>query len=84
MSDAAERAATLTFNGIDATTGGYALSNLAPGEVLDVVSRRRGKKARGPIPGLNLKSLAECGWGVIFPRHVPAAVREALEPGVAR
>jgi hypothetical protein len=84
MSDSFGRGRTLVFNGIDATTGGYSLSGLDPGQVLEVVSRRPSTgRPRGPIPGVDVKNLAASGWGVVFPRNVEAAVREALGPLLA-
>jgi len=86
----------LTFNGIDATTGGYLqppmtveeLSRLARGEVIDPqhlaeLEARRQQETEGHYgvkEGIDPKDLAQTGWGVIFAYNADPAIREALSP----
>jgi len=86
----------LTFNGIDATTGGYLqppmtveeLSRLARGEVIDPqhlaeLEARRQQDTEGHYgvkEGIDPKDLAQTGWGVIFAYNADPAIREALSP----
>jgi len=92
-----------TFNGIDARTGEYllelpndALISAALGEPLDAGAIREQKFRRdrasenhfGVKEGVDVRSLAETGWAVIFPavaagseeERAQAAIREALQP----
>ncbi len=72
------------FNGIDGSTGEYLLPPMTQTEILGVLRRRRaGPMPRGVIPGLDPKSLAASGWGVIFPHGADPQIREALAPLLA-
>lgn len=68
------------FNGIDGSTGEYLVPPMTPGEVLEVLRRRRAAAPRGMLPGRDPRSLAESGWGVVFSRDCDPQLREALVP----
>jgi hypothetical protein len=84
----------VVFNGIDATTGAYllppmspqAVSQVARGQVIDPADlkelrwwhHRAAEAAFGPKEGIDPRSLAQTGWGVIFAHDEDPAVREAL------
>jgi len=84
----------LLFNGIDGTSGDYLLpamtpqqlSEIAQGEPRDVQHlkelkwwyQRITQTHLGPREGVDPKSLAEAGWGVIFAHGADPAVKEAL------
>lgn len=85
----------LTFNGIDFATGDYATPPMeidefvarvtgqaAPPNVNELKARQRFLAGRdfAPIEGVNPKSLAESGWGVIFPHNIDPAIPDALKP----
>src|SRR5947209_1994282 len=87
---------SLSFNGIDGTTGSYLtpplpadqVAKLARGQTIDpdhlreIQSRhyRDTEATFGPIEGVDPKNLSSAGWGVVFAHNSPAGVREALSP----
>ncbi len=85
---------SLSFNGIDAASGGYLLpemsleqvSALAQGQSLDSDAldelKRRAYDLQNPHAGVeaDARDLAETGWGVIFQHDADPALMEALEP----
>ncbi|WP_437752599.1 hypothetical protein [Sorangium sp. So ce1389] len=83
----------VSCNGIDGTTGTYALDPV-PLAVLADNARRHLSIPETPQPDPTrgdsfstmpvMSEVAEMGWGVIFARDVPAGVREALRPLLAR
>src|SRR4051794_23502983 len=85
----------MVFNGINGSTGDYAtsvgsvaeLSRVAQGLSIDEPHLRdlRQKDAAAapsfaPIQGVEVRDLAQTGWGVIFPFDDDPAVKEALAP----
>ncbi|MGH2709088.1 MAG: hypothetical protein ACRDJK_12460, partial [Actinomycetota bacterium] len=84
----------LVFNGIDATTGDYLLPPMTVKQAARFFGahqpdpdhlaelrwwRRRAAEAFfGPREGVDPKSLAESGWGVIFAHDADPAIREAM------
>ena len=86
---------TLTFNGIDGTTGEYLLT-LRPAEIaalwqgetvdpqhlqdLRERDRRAKEKVFAPMPGVDTSDLAQAGWAVIFPYDSDPAIETALTP----
>src|SRR5215211_9040857 len=86
---------TLTFNGIDGTTGDYLLT-LRPAEIaalwqgetvdpqhlqdLRERDRRAKEKVFAPMPGVDTSDLAQAGWAVIFPYDSDPAIESALTP----
>jgi hypothetical protein len=83
----------LYINGIDATTGRYNIDPLTPENVVEVakggkldktdphlddLNWRRQYPGFATEAGLNPDSLAEVGWGVIFPHDEDPAIRDAL------
>jgi hypothetical protein len=90
-----EASEPMVFNGINGTTGDYAtrlgsvadLSRVAQGLSIDEahLSDLKQKDASAapsfaPIQGIEVRDLAQTGWGVIFPFDVDPAVKEALAP----
>jgi hypothetical protein len=84
---------TLTFNGIDGTTGDYLLAlqpkeiaALWQGETVDPDHlrdlRERNQRAKEDVfaamPGVDTGDLAEAGWGIIFPHDSDPAIEGAL------
>ena len=84
-----------TFNGIDATTGGYLMppmsahriAGLAYGEPLEPARpelkyrhESRTRETWGLPDSVNPGKLDETGWGVIFARDADERVRSALKP----
>jgi hypothetical protein len=85
------RADLLYFNGIDLDTGTYAVPPVSIDDLAKQVRVRPGVTAladlHGQTPrsfavpfGLDLTSLADAGWGVVFPEDAPREVRDALAP----
>src|SRR5215469_1329130 len=88
--------ALLTFNGIDATTGGYLLPPMTAGELAGMACgvktdpehltelkwrRRQEEQAHYAVKeGVDPKDLSQTGWGVIFAHNVDPAIREAVAP----
>lgn len=86
----------LVFNGVNASRGEYLLppmpvkdvSALAQGETFDAARlaelRWRHQQATeshyGVKAGIDLRNLAETGWGVIFAHDADPSIREALSP----
>jgi hypothetical protein len=71
----------LSFNGVDATTGGYLVPPRTAAEVVDLLRNRPVRaETRAMVPGFEARDLAESGWGVVFPQESDPAVREALRP----
>lgn len=86
----------LHFNGINGASGDYLLPALSPdvvakvaaGETIDPqdLAELQARVAAvtgaflGVIEGVDPTSLAESGWGVVFPHDADPAVREALAP----
>ena len=84
----------LTFNGLDASTGGYLLPPMSPGDVAKIAEGQRmdpqhlaelrwkyeqaSEGHYGVAEGVDPNDLAEAGWGVIFAYNADAAVRDAL------
>jgi hypothetical protein len=81
-------------NGIDGTTGTYAVDPVPLSVIADLARRRIGlpeslppdSTTRGVDFHLSsvMSDLSEMGWGVIFARDTPASVRTALRPLLAR
>jgi hypothetical protein len=86
----------LTFNGLNGNTGDYVqtpvttevLSRIAQGEKFDpdhlaelrFRHERENKHHLGLVEGRDETKLNESGWGVIFAKDTPPAVKEALKP----
>ena len=74
----------LYFNGIDGTTGEYLSPPMTPRELLALLEPGAGHllapRERRTTFGIDPRKLESSGWGVLFPRDVDPAVREALEP----
>lgn len=56
------------------------LFNPVPLQTVAQLAREDAWGDRGPLPDLDPLDLAECGWGVVFPRRTDRAVVEALRP----
>jgi len=65
----------LTFNGVNGETGEY---QRAPIRLDRLAARRRRRRWRWVVAGVDARNLAEAGWGVIFDPGVPSDVRDAL------
>src|SRR5215217_6804716 len=74
---------TFIFNGVDGSTGGYLL---APKSLQEIERIARGEAAarvprlRPAVHGVDFRSLASTGWGVIFGRDVDPSLKSALAP----
>ena len=87
------------FNGIDATTGRYLVPPIPPEEFsvpsfereveadhlaeLSWRVRQSHDATFAPIEGVNVRELAEAGWGIVFAADDDPAVEAALEPLIA-
>jgi len=94
-----EDANKLIFNGLNGATGEYWFPSLRPDLVAKVAQGERidpvdlaelmhrvaasEEATLAVVPGVDRNSLAEAGWGVIFPHDVDPSVPEALEPLLA-
>ena len=86
----------LTFNGVNASTGGYLLPRMTASEVARLAQtgtldptqlselRWRSEAAKerhlGVKAGIDPRRLDETGWGVIFAHGADPAIKEALAP----
>jgi len=85
----------LCFNGVDGPTGQYLIEPCKPEQFLEFLGAEVGnsvepdlveayqKRQQGlmrPAAWVNACSLAQTGWGVVFPRRFDPAIKEALEP----
>jgi hypothetical protein len=72
------------FNGIDGATGEYLQPPLTPRELVELLEPGAGDLTapgtRRVAYGIDPKSLASSGWGVVFARGAKSDVRQALEP----
>ncbi|HEX5689012.1 MAG TPA: hypothetical protein VFX76_03375, partial [Roseiflexaceae bacterium] len=83
----------LTINGVDGDSGGYLVDPLPAAELGKVVRGEKfdpdhfkdlklkkdsKNKHYGPVEGVDVKDLAQTGWGVIFAHKADPAIREAL------
>ncbi len=69
------------FNGVDGATGSYLLPEMPLERFVEAVVGRRWRPPAAPRrtrSGIDPDDLASAGWGIVFPRQVDAAVREAL------
>jgi hypothetical protein len=77
----------VVFNGIDGVTGGYLSPPLTVKQMFDVLRGRpgmSGESDRTLARGADPRNLDQTGWGVLFAGDGDPAVREALEPLLAR
>jgi PfpI family intracellular protease len=85
----------LYFNGVNATTGEYSLPPMTSQELSSVITgemppeniedlrhryRLDSEGTFGVRANVDVRNLAETGWGVIFPYGVDPAIKEALRP----
>ena len=82
----------LYFNGIDATTGEYGIPPVSSAELLEIIQAGGGPDQRAELPdrlppteqylgakeGVDVKNLAETGWGIVFAQGEDPAIRKAL------
>src|SRR5262245_22297305 len=79
------------FNGIDPDTGAYAVPPVSVDDLAKRVRARPGvatlAELHGEAPrsfavpfGLDLTSLEDVGWAIVFPEDAPQEVRDALAP----
>lgn len=76
----------VVFNGIDGTTGGYLTSPMPVRRMFDVLRGRDRPVAEveKPLRNTDPRDLAATGWAIVYGDDLDPAVREALEPLVAR
>jgi hypothetical protein len=85
----------LYFNGVDGERGDYVLPPMQPTDLARFIQgeatpenlsdlrkryETRDKRHLGLKEGVDPKSLAESGWGILFPSDTDPAIREALSP----
>src|SRR5690348_11074440 len=88
------RKVSVSLNGIDATTGGPYGAALSPEDFANSILHeqvdadlakalagrvRAAKLVFGVRPGVNARSLAEAGWGAIFPMGCPPEIISNLQ-----
>ncbi len=73
----------LYFNGINGSTGGYFRAPMSAAALARQIEPRAPEELwspKGVVSGVKPESLAEAGWGVIFPHDVGAEIEAALAP----
>jgi hypothetical protein len=65
----------LVFNGVDGETGDYLRK---PVRLDRLAARRRRRRWRRAIAGVDTRSLSEAGWGILFAPDAEPAAREGL------
>ena len=70
----------IVFNGINARTGDYLFPPLPVSDLNKMFRRKKEKKKRALMPGVDPRELAETGWAVVFHADEDPEVIEALSP----
>ena len=68
------------FNGIDGRTGEYLFPPLTAHEIVEALRKQPKSREKAVLPGIDVKDLAQTGWGVVFHEEESPEIREALAP----